>query len=77
MTAREVIQELTAAQERMVQGQAAQFCATAEPLYTPDGLPLQTVVERRMRRHSCLYAAFATFLGFHGEKNPISKVKRH
>eukprot|EP00975_Prorocentrum_lima_P053168 11152292-Prorocentrum_lima.AAC.1 len=77
MTGREIIQELAAAQARIEQRQPVKFCAAAEPFYTPDGLPLQTVVEPKMRQHSCLYAAFATFLGFHGEKNPISKVKRH
>eukprot|EP00975_Prorocentrum_lima_P043602 9150989-Prorocentrum_lima.AAC.1 len=61
----------------MASGQAANFCPMREPLLTPEGLPLQPVVERKMKRHSCLYAAFATFLGFHGEANPVSKVKRH
>eukprot|EP00975_Prorocentrum_lima_P059353 12443272-Prorocentrum_lima.AAC.1 len=73
MTAREVIQELTAAQDRLASGQAANFCSAVEPFFTPEGLPLQPVAERKMKRHSCLYAAFATFLGFHGEANPISK----
>eukprot|EP00975_Prorocentrum_lima_P020968 4414720-Prorocentrum_lima.AAC.1 len=77
MTGREIIQELAAAHARVGQGQPVKFCAAAEPFYTPEGFPLQTVTERKMRHHSCLYAAFAAFLGFHGERNPISKVKRH
>eukprot|EP00975_Prorocentrum_lima_P061103 12812424-Prorocentrum_lima.AAC.1 len=64
---------LQAAHIRVQGGGEAQFCPEATPFCTPEGLPLRSVQERRHRHNSCLYTAFATFLGFHGEKNPISK----
>eukprot|EP00975_Prorocentrum_lima_P012140 2575679-Prorocentrum_lima.AAC.1 len=43
----------------------------------PEGFPLRVVTEPWFSRHSCLFEAVATFMGFHQQRGPISKMRRH